>query len=230
MKRKIVFTVLTLSLVINSKAQYPCVNGISTNPINPINNQLPTKRNTFFDWQLSTWKQKPFLNQGNCSREDTMTSPFYRTDNTEELRESKDMIWDDGWELILRKVGLTEQNTNTPDTDPDITVILYNKYTGILRVLLKTCRGADYNAARISIRFASTSIMKTDLLEFGRGNISSIDKKFTPLSYAAGYPYRNNNSKWFYADFPMMFDPCTCLYKSKLNIISDLISTSQISL
>jgi hypothetical protein len=159
-----------------------------------------------------------------------MTSPFFRLDNAEELRESKDMNWTDGWELILRRVGLTEQNTNTPDTDPDITIVLYNKYTGILRVLMKTCRGADYNAARVSIRFSSTTAMKTDLLDFGRGAISALDKKFTPLTYSAGYPYRNNNSKWYYADFPMMYDPCTCLYKSKLNLIADLISSSQINI
>ena len=230
MKKYFLNIFFILFLVTNLQAQYPCVNSISTNPANPVNTQLPSKKNTFFDWQLSTWLEKPFLNQGNCSREDTMTSPFFRTDNAEELRDSKDMKWDDGWELILRRVGLNEQNINTPDIDPDITVILYNKYTGIIRILLKTCRGADYNAARISIRFASTSIMKTDLLEFGRGNISALDKKFSSLTYSAGYPYRNNNSKWFYADFPMMYDPCTCIYKSKLNIISDLISTSQINL
>jgi hypothetical protein len=109
-------------------------------------------------------------------------------------------------------------------------VLFLTVFRQLLRVLLKTCRGADYNAARISIRFASTSIMKTDLLELGRGNISALDKKFSSLTYSAGYPYRNNNSKWFYADFPMMYDPCTCIYKSKLNIISDLISTSQINL
>jgi hypothetical protein len=89
-------TSLCICFVVNtSYGQYPCYNGISTNPQNPINNQLQTKRNTFFDWQLSTWHQKPFLNQGNCSREDTMTSPFFRLDNAEELRESKDMNWTD---------------------------------------------------------------------------------------------------------------------------------------
>jgi hypothetical protein len=145
MQKYLLTTFFVSFLIANSLAQYPCVNGISTNPANPVNTQLPSKVNTFFDWQLSTWKEKPFLNQGNCSREDTMTSPFFRTDNAEELRDSKDMKWDDGWELILRRVGLNEQNINTPDIDPDITVILYNKYTGILRSCLKTIQHNSYS-------------------------------------------------------------------------------------
>ena len=35
-----------------------------------------------------------------------MESPFFKIDNLEELRESKDMKWDDGWELLRRGFGL----------------------------------------------------------------------------------------------------------------------------
>lgn len=140
------------------------------------------------------------------------------------------MKWEDGWELIRRGFGLTDLNTYTTDVVPNAYFIMYNKYTGILRVLLKTCRGADYNAAKVTINFNSLSQIKTDLLEFSRGNISPIDKTFTNTSFAAGSKYVNDNTKWFYADFPMMFDPCTCIYKSKINIVTDLISTSEIAL
>ena len=159
-----------------------------------------------------------------------MESPFYKIDNLEGLRDSKDMKWDDGWELIRRGFGLTDQNTYTTDPVPNAYLILYNKYTGILRVLLKVCRGADYNAAKITISFNSLSQIKTDLLELSRGNVSAIDKKFTTTAFAAGSKYVNDNTKWFYADFPMMYDPCTCLYKSKLEIVSNLIASSQITL
>lgn len=72
--------------------------------------------------------------------------------------------------------------------------------------------------------------MKTDLLEYSRGDASALDKVFTNTNYAAGAEYYNDNTKWFYADFPMMFDPCTCQYRSKLSIVSELISTSQVAL
>lgn len=209
-------------------AQYPCVNGISTNPANPINTQLPSKKNTFFNWQNSVYQVQPI--NTDCLRGSQVESPFYKTDNLEALRESKDMLWQDGWELIQRRFGLTDSNTYTTDPVPDLYFILYNKYTSTLRVLLKVCRGADYNAAKIRIMFHGTSQMKTDLLEYSRGGVLALDKVFTNTIFAAGAEYFNDNTKWFYADFPMMFDPCTCLYKSKLNIVSDLITTSQIAL
>lgn len=230
MKFKTTAFLFLFAVSLHLAAQYPNINGISTNPANPINTQLPSKLNSFFDWQLERWQVKPLSNQGNCTRQDSLTSPFFRLDNAEELRVSKDMKWDDGWELIIRRVGLTDQNQPLPDNDPDVTVVLYNKYTGILRIMLQTCRGADYNAAQILLQFDGTSSMKTDLLEFSRGNIYALDKKFTSAIGSAGYDYSNNNSKWFYADFPMMFDPCTPLYQSKLNIVSKLITTSQIAL
>ena len=228
MNNKILLTLIAIILTASIYAQYPCVNGISTNPLNPINNQLPSKRNTFFNWQDSIYSVQPI--NTDCIRGIQMESPFYKIDNLEGLRDSKDMKWDDGWELIRRGFGLTDQNTYTTDPVPNAYLILYNKYTGILRVLLKVCRGADYNAAKITISFNSLSQIKTDLLELSRGNVSAIDKKFTTTAFAAGSKYVNDNTKWFYADFPMMYDPCTCLYKSKLEIVSNLIASSQITL
>jgi hypothetical protein len=228
MTKNLITTLFFLLSVHFVFAQYPCVNGISTNPLNPINTQLPSKKNTFFNWQDSIFQVQPINND--CIRGSLMESPFYKIDNLEELRDSKDMKWEDGWELIKRGFGLTDQNTSTTDIVPNAYFILYNKYTGIMRVLLKICRGADYNAAKITISFDPLSQIKTDLLELSRGSISAIDKKFIGTSFSAGSKYVNDNTKWFYGDFPMVYDPCTCNYKSKLNIISELISTANVAL
>ncbi len=226
-KLLIIYTIISLNCI----AQYPCFNGISTNPLNPINTQLPSKKNTFFNWQLENWQLKPLTNQGECTRPDSTTSPFFRLDNLEELRDSKDMKWEDGWELISRRVGLNENNLPLLDNDPDIGIILYNKYTGILRVLLKTCRKQDYNAAIVSVSFDATSNMQTDLLEFSTGDINPIMKKFNKTVFAAPVRYSSNNdTKWFYADFPMMYDPCTCNYNSKININSKFVSTGNLNI
>jgi hypothetical protein len=208
-------------------AQYPCHNGISTNPANPINNQLPAKRNTFFNWQDSIWQMQP---APNCFRTGQNESPFFKTDNLEELREAKDMRWEDGWELIRRHVGLTEANAYTASNPEHLYVVLYNKYTAVLRVLLLVCRNTDYNAARVVLKFDATSSMKTDLLELSRGEVTALNKKFIQTEFLSAMPYFNENSKWFYADFPMMYDPCTCLYTSKLNIITRMVSSATIML
>jgi hypothetical protein len=224
------FNLLTfLFLCFQGFAQYPCQNSISTNPLLPLNNQLGSKANTFFNWEDQFWALKP-LNLGNCTRPNITESPFYRTDNLEELRESKDMKYEDGWELVMRKVGLNESNQPYVDNDNDIGIFLYNKYTGILRILFRTCRGADYNGSAITIQFDGTSSMRTDLLEIARGNVSALDKLYSPVSFSAGGQYTNNDTKWFYADFPMTYDPCTCLYPSKLRIVSNLIATSTLNI
>jgi hypothetical protein len=227
MKRHLLL-IAAVMFCLNINAQYPCFNGISTNPLNPINNQLPAKKNTFFNWQDSLWAMQPSTQS--CNRSAISESPFYKINNLEELRESRDMKWEDGWELIKRDVGLTETNNNTASFPEEVNVILYNKYTGILRVILMVCRGADYNAARVTLKFHELSEMKTDLLEFSRSQISALDKTFSLTQAVAGVPYSNPNAKYFYADFPMMYDPCTCNYKSKLHITSDLISTATINI
>lgn len=205
---KLICFCLSIMISLASYCQYPNFNGISTNPSNPINTQLTIKRNTFFDWQQPSYQIKP-LPGGNCPRGDSITSPFFRLDNCEELRTSKDMKWEDGWELIARRVGLKDNNTPKVDNDQDIAIILYNKYNGKLRILLQTCPLNSYQSAVINIKFDASTSVKSDLLEFSRGGISALDKLFLPTEGTAGYNRPGSNySKWFYADFPMMFDPC----------------------
>lgn len=85
MKPKLLL-VLPILLPVFLFAQYPCVNGISTNPANPINNQLPSKANTFFNWQKTTWELQP---SPNCFRTSAIESPFFKIDNLEALRAAR---------------------------------------------------------------------------------------------------------------------------------------------
>lgn len=227
MSIKSLLAVIAIIFAMQLQAQYPCFNGISTNPLNPINNQLPSKQNNFFNWQDSLWIMQPYPN---CGRNAVNPSPFYQLDNLEELRESKDMKWEDGWELVRREVGLTQSNAYTVYNPEHLYIILYNKYTGIIRIILLACRKQDYTAARVELKFDGTSVMKTDMLEFSRDEIGALDKTYSLTQFAAGVKYINENHKYFYADFPMMYDPCTCLYKSKLYIHSTLISTGNIKI
>jgi hypothetical protein len=98
--------------------------------------------------------------------------------------------------------------------------------------ICKTCRNEDFNAAAITIKFEGGTAWKTDLLEFARpSGLEPLNKTYgATMKYTAGAQYFNDYEKWFYADFPMMYDPCTPFYKSKLNVISELISTSTINI
>jgi Secretion system C-terminal sorting domain len=137
---------------------------------------------------------------------------------------------EDGWELIRRDFGYTDLNILKPEVPEHTYFILYNKYTGVLRVLLKTCRGADYNGMKISIKFDATTIFQTALLDLTTSTraLDSTHLK-NPVGQSAAV-FVNDRTKWFYGDFPMNYDACACKYKSKLNIISQLIQNSVINL
>lgn len=217
--------IFLLTSLVNSSMSQCLSNDITTNPGAPINNQLPSKLNLYFDWTQPNWQ-----NNSSCETLTPVESPFYRIDNLEILRASKDMQPQDGWELIRRDFGYTDQNTLKPEAPEHTYFILYNKYTGILRILLKTCRGIDYNGAKITIKFDATTNFQSALLDF-TSNTRSLDQAHIPNPVAqSASVFVNDRTKWFYADFPMTYDPCTCLYKSKINIVSQLIQNSQITL
>ena len=222
MEYKLTFLIIILSKIAFSQ----CLNnGITTNPSAPVNNQLPLKRNLYFDWRLQNIQSNT-----TCQPLTLVESPFFKVDNLEILRQSKDMLPEDGWELIRRDFGYTDNNTLKPETPEHTYFILYNKFTGVLRILLKTCRGADYNGMKISIRFDATTLYQSALLDLTSGT-RALDSTHTknPIGQSASV-FVNDRTKWFYADFPMNYDPCTCKYKTKLNIISQLIQNSVINL
>jgi hypothetical protein len=230
MQRLLLQAICWLALASYAYAQQVCpVPTISTNPNNPINTQVPGKANTFFDWTQRYWTTLPY---GTC-RPEVVESPFYAIDNLEELRAIKDMQWEDGWELIRTGLGIYENGRTAVESPQHIYVILYNRYTGVFRVLLRNCSlNADYQMAQITLSMpdlpGATSI-HTDLLEFSRP-VTALDKGigFTPTSFSAGARYLNDNSKWFYADFPMMYDPCTCMNYSKLQVSVSMVTQSKI--
>lgn len=80
--------------------------GITTNPSAPVNPELPSKVNSYFNWT-----QQFLQNNSACQPRIQVESPFYKIDNLEILRASKDMLPQDGWELIRRDFGYTDQNT-----------------------------------------------------------------------------------------------------------------------
>lgn len=224
--KKILLVFLIVSFIVSDSSSQ-CVNkGITTNPSNPINTELPSKRNIYFDWT-----QQYYSNNTSCQLSSSVESPFYKVDNLEALRASKDMLPIDGWELIRRDFGYYDDNTIKPEAPEHAYLILYNKFTGVLRILLKTCRGLDYNGSKITLKFDATSSFQTALLSLTDATAEGLSVTHVPDPAAQSVAvYTNDNTKWFYADFPMAYDPCTCYNSSKLNIISNLIQSSSITL
>ena len=225
MKKHLLAFIICIGTIKQSSAQ--CLfKGITTDPLAPVNTELPSNKNLYFNWT-----QQYYRNNSSCQPNSQIESPFYKIDNLEALRASKDMLPIDGWELIRREFGYTDANTLKPEPPQHTYFILYNKFTGVLRILLKVCRGIDYNGAKITLKFDATSSWQTGLLSLTDGVAKSLGTTHVANPAAQSVSvYVNDDTKWFYADFPMAYDACTCQYASKLNIISNLIASSTIDL
>jgi len=232
MTLKTIVITMGVILLLNKSALFaqdcPPIGPISTNPNNPVNTHSPAKLN-YFDWSSPSY-QLNWIRNGFTT---TVASPFYQLNNpiTNNLLDSKDMLHQDGWELITKDNGYNDNGTLaiTPVTNPY--VVLYNKYTGTLRVFfIIGDRQADYNSMSIKVSFFSSSggsSYASSLLMLSSGEVKPLSSPFptTQPSFNSVNTYINDADAWFYADFPMTYDPCTCLYNSKL-IITPYLSVS----
>ena len=229
MKTCFLLLVLAVSLCINiAKAQAPCTIGqISTNPASPTNSIDPSHVNKF------DWLQNPnYPYNVSCYPKGLSINPFFSSySNLLPLSLTKDYKPENGWELIHQNLGYDNDGTISAITPEHAYLILYNRYTGILRVLLKTCRGTDYQGMKMRISFPSGTY-QTNLFDFV-GDLKALGEPHrTGDAYATVQQFVNDRQAWYYGDFKMNYDPCTCTSDNyaKLNITSNLIAKSNITL
>ncbi|MFN5004109.1 MAG: T9SS type A sorting domain-containing protein [Bacteroidota bacterium] len=198
--------------------------GITTNPSAPINPEATTTdgRLNNFDWRNLLYN----INSSNTPS--PIDAPFNQANNTlvNHFLNNRDNSPDDGWELIKHDLGFNY------DGSPRVAVgtiflVLYNKYRGTLRVFLQGNRNPAYNGAEITVYFLSGQ--KQSSILNNASKIWALDK-YSQDSLKSVSPYNNDQGRWFYADFYMSYDPCTCFYESTLAVKTFLISKSNIQL
>ena len=194
--------------------------GITTNPSQPVNNEKPSKRNTF-DWRNTSYPISSVYLLGRNS----LPSPHYQNNNgnVSFLFESKDIRPEDGWELIQHDLGT---NSNKADY---VFVILYNKYRSVLRVFVAGDPDGAYNGSEIKIEFDRGITETYSSVLSNASDIFALDKFESDPILQSTADYKNG-SAWFYADFVMSYDPCTCFYESGLKISVALIDNAIIEL
>ncbi|TAE67720.1 MAG: T9SS C-terminal target domain-containing protein [Bacteroidetes bacterium] len=219
--------------ILNVRAQ-DCTtnsNGITTNPTAPVNTQKPSKTNTFFDWRTTFFHTR--INP-NLPTFIDVVSPFWQLDNsiTNHFLDNKDFKPSDGWELIRRDFGLNNDITaNTPVENPYL--ILYNRYNSTLRIFVaRGVQNNPFNSAILTMGFEGVEgNVRSNLLTLVQG-IKPVVEPYAErnLNISAVSKFNNLQYKWFYVDFAMNYDPCTCLYQSKIQINVEFITTSTVNL
>jgi hypothetical protein len=226
------FTILFLFGLLTSKmfAQSPCpTNGITTNP------QSPSPLNSGFKTNDFNW-MSPSLNASNNSNyvANSPLTNFFNYPNTFYqsfvLGTNSDYYPQDGWELIKRDFGKLADGNLNPARKPGPYMILYNKYTGKLRVVAAFPGLGAQQAINITLTVISTTANSSKsasaVLNFNNDIAQSMDQPsmVTQVTSPASYPGSDYN--FFMADFQMAYDVCTCKFESAISVDFSTINTS----
>ena len=226
--RKVLLTAF-LQVTIFCAVHSQCIeNNIFTRPDSASNPQWFFMTN-HFDWL----KQKYKLNTATASPgNDSMWSPIYQPDNeiVDHIRLALDMKPQDGWELLRREMGYNQDGTPKNPKPENAYIVMYNKYTSLLRVFYARGSSAPFTAARVILEFSEGSPAQSSLLDLSQGMIP-LDVLFTRNKlFQSPTKFDNRLHQWFFADFLMQYDPCTCYYTSRLAINVELINQANIDI
>ncbi len=222
--------ILLFILTVSTLAYSQCASkGITTNPDAPVNLERPIRTNLYFDWRTQFYK----VNSINIPATQ-IESPFfqgYQNTNVISLFTNKDMSPTDGWELIKYDMGFYKKDIAQNPPIDYVYLILYNKLTGVLRVFLAGNSPLAFNGASIQLKFvgAPSSKFYSSVLS-NASKIFPLDKFESNPSIVGVASYLNGLGKWFYSDFQMTYDPCTCFYESLLQVEVKLINEASITL
>lgn len=225
--KKLLIIAFIVTVITNANAQSNCSSTILTTT--PTIN-LWDWRQEFYNDCYITGKNNPYQ----------IHSPFYPdNDDNPNLNgfwnayltlpdgiQSVDCQPEDGWELITKQFGTSAPSGSI--SDPYF--ILYNKYRGVLRAFFCRVNVIELqNGAVITLGFESGS-NKTALLSHLYPITEPVENFIHEGIMAAPSKYRNFDEFWWYADFAVAYDPCTCEHLSQLEFEFSTIESGNITL
>lgn len=226
-------------------AQNNCINEVSTNPENPTNNTLP---NTNINNNQVNDDQR-FLNQFNwynvvnvplqnmlsdypslMTHFTNMPEPYYNY-----IDDGPKLTPENGWELMSMNLGYFPDLTDNPFelSNPDLPyIVLYNRFTGILRVfgtygISPIVNRLTFDGIKINLKIGDGN--KNGLLRLTAGKDKSLDQT-TDITYSTSMALHPNSPRWFSADFQIAYDPCVCYYPSDIQLSFEFLQEMHLDL
>ena len=228
---------------------------ISTDPDNAVNEERPELTNNF-NWMEDIWSvyhptpgggytdsgggpinlQNPYYDQLDEYQEHFNLSSISISTPEEEFLDILDIQPKNGWELLHKHNGWMHDET-TLITDPNDQrigpyVILYNRYTGKLRVLASFDTDETADRAVTTMKFKSaTGLEYSALLNYYGEYSQPLDQETDVIEVAEasdGVPI--SGTDFISADFQMSYDPCTCDHPSDLLFEFSTLNTANLTL
>ena len=234
LKRLLLLLVGAAVLPVQAQSGSPCpATGISTDPTQPANPLRPDRRNTFFNWYApggigpsanlfyQAYSVDPRTGLGQAYNQFT---PYQQADNSlvSFLSGSAD-VPENGWELLAFNLGFAENGQPRAGGAPAPYVVLYHRFTGVMRVFATEANPQRaYTTHYISLHFTSGQGLAFKSWLLNRLLAPATALLDAPAGAAAALTavgaHLNSAGKWFVADFPLDYDPCTCLFRSELQV------------
>ncbi len=253
--KSILFLAMLFFLATTLNGQFN--NEVSTNPSNPTNlalpdlpgtNNTPDERylNGFKWWDVNQYQLTdmyynstvPYSNMSNFQSPNI--SEYYRYLNPGlEGNGAGIMTPENGWELILVNLGYYPDNQNTHeyiDLNALPYVVLYNRYSGILRVFVQYGENVlpsdAIDGIRINLLYdlGDNSNNLTGILRLGKGIDKALDRASSVTTISSYAPANGTVNFWLSTDFQLHYDPCACLRPTELKLDFTAISSSNIDL
>lgn len=173
-----------------------------------------------FDWRVEDYSTPNY-------KTSIVKSPFHENTNPLWMR----FLWDDsdyyapdyhpedGWEMI--KYDL--------DKNDFLYLVLYNKFSSILRVLVAFNSNKDDYESLVATLSYSPQGSITGLFSPQRGRGQYMDEKSVSLA-SSTVQFNNSASLFHVIDFPVEYDPCTCFFDDgTINISFDLAKEQRLT-
>jgi Secretion system C-terminal sorting domain len=219
--------IVLLLLFVSAIAVGQCVNGTTTNPLAPTNPAFPNYLNYF------NWENSPVFKYNVPVQPNSFTpNPFFSNQpEFQNIALQQDFKSVNGWEAIAYNLGYDNNNNALQAPKAQTYFLLYNKYRGILRVLVKWSDVKEFATnAQLTLKFAPG--FQTNLLDMTTDEKPLLAPHIPNAKYTANLTYFNDSSSWSYADFKVNYDPCTCNFteSARLQLYTNLIQNSTINL
>jgi hypothetical protein len=150
------------------------------------------------------------------------------------LGQNSDYYPQDGWELIKRDFGKLADGSTNPSKKPGPYMILYNKYSGKLRVVAAFPGLGAQQAINVTLSLIPSNANSTKsasaVLNFNNNTALPLDQatKVTQVTTPAAYP--GDDLHFFMADFQTAYDACTCKFESALRVDFSTVNNSTVQL
>lgn len=229
-----------------SKDNFGTINAPSEHTTDPQFSFAPSGKPTnTFDWRQEYYSMA--YDAAGIRTAINVKSPFYSNEPNLRPISSKfsvdgtyqggeDFSSIDGWEFVQMDFGYDKLGNQKSELRGEPYFVLYNRFTGTLRVFLYIYNGTIANFLKVSIadkrtptfsgKYRNARLWSSYLQGKALDNPKLRAPEYSKYIELSG----TNKGKFYYVDFTFNYDPCTCFFESNLQVKVDKVTRGSLEI